>query len=161
MEPIEWLEEESKTSSMCNYWKMILGLQLKILLYVRSLRESNFQFYVSALARFMMWFFEWIITNMLGGVVFMYLICQYLEFTTPRLYEEFNTGTFSFQNTMINFSNLMPDQVHEQNNEGKKGFHGATHLFNRPDSTGLEEWGTSGPELVHLLNEFEEGIKTF
>ena len=53
LEPIEWLEGESKTSSMSNYWKMILTLELEILLYVRSLRESNFQLYVSALARFM------------------------------------------------------------------------------------------------------------
>ena len=30
--------------------------------------------------------------------------------------------------------------------------------MNRPDSTDLEEWGTSGPELVRLLSGFEEGI---
>ena len=53
LEPIKWLEEVSKTSPMCNYWKMILGFQLEILLYVRSLRESNFKLYVSALACFM------------------------------------------------------------------------------------------------------------
>ena len=59
---------------------------------------------------------------------------------------------------MRNFPSLAPDQVHEQNNEKIKGLGGATHLLNRPDSSGLEEWGTSGPELVHLLSEFEEGI---
>ena len=32
----------TQSSPMCNYGKMILGLQLKILLYVRSLYESNF-----------------------------------------------------------------------------------------------------------------------
>ena len=48
LEPNEWLEEVSKASPLCNYWKMILGLQLEILLYVRSLRQSNFHFYVSA-----------------------------------------------------------------------------------------------------------------
>ena len=32
----------TQSSPMCNYGKMILGLQLKILLYVRSLCESNF-----------------------------------------------------------------------------------------------------------------------
>ena len=53
LEPIKWLEEVSKTSPMCNYWKMILGFQLEILLYVRSLRESNFKLYVSALSCFM------------------------------------------------------------------------------------------------------------
>ena len=81
-----------------------------------------------------------------------------LEFTAPRLYEEFNTGNFSFQKTVRNFSTYAPDQFHEQNNEKLKGLGRATHPLNRPDSTGLEEWGTSGPELVRLLSEFEEGI---
>ena len=81
-----------------------------------------------------------------------------LEFTAPSLYEEFNIGSFSFQKTKRNFSSRAPDQVHEQSNEKIKGFGGETHVFNRPDSTGLEEWGTSAPELVHLLSEFEEVI---
>ena len=59
---------------------------------------------------------------------------------------------------MRNFPSLAPDQVHEQNNEKIKGLGGATHLLNRPDSSGLKEWGTSGPELVGFLSEFEEGI---
>ena len=59
---------------------------------------------------------------------------------------------------MGNLSSLAPDQVHEQNNEKIKGLGGATHLLNRPDSSGFEEWRTSGPELVRLLSEFKEGI---
>ena len=142
---------------------MILGLQIEILLYVRSLRESNFQLYVSALACFMKWFFamdhykyaRWCSAHLFD--------LSNLEFTAPSLYEEFNTGNFSFQKTMRNFSSLAPDQVHEQNNEKIKGLGGAIHplnrpVLNRPDSTGLEGWGTSGPELVCLLSEFEEGI---
>ena len=81
-----------------------------------------------------------------------------LEFIAPSLYEEFNTGNFSFQKTMRNFLILAPDQVHEQNNEKMKGLGGATQLLNRPDLSGLEEWGTSVPKLVRLLSEFEEGI---
>ena len=59
---------------------------------------------------------------------------------------------------MRNFSSLAPDQVHERNNEKIRGLGGATHLLNRPDLSGLKEWGTSGLELVCLLNEFEERI---
>ena len=81
-----------------------------------------------------------------------------LEFTAPSWYEEFNTGNFSFQKTKYNFLSLARDQVHEQNNEKIKGLGGATYLLNRPDSTGLEIWRTSGPELVRLLSEFEKGI---
>ena len=65
---------------------------------------------------------------------------------------------FSFQKTMRNFLSLAPDQIHEQNNEKIKGLGGATHVLNRSDSTGLEEWRISGPELECLLSEFEEGF---
>ena len=61
-----------------------------------------------------------------------------LEFTAPNLHEEFNTGNSSFQKIMRNFSSLAPDQVHEQNNEKIKGLGGATHLLNRPHSTGRD-----------------------
>ena len=118
---------------------MILGLQIEILLYVRSLRESNFQLYVSALACFMKWFFamdhykyaRWCSAHLFD--------LSNLEFTAPSLYEEFNTGSFSFQKIMCSFPSHAPDQVHEKNNEKIKGLGGETHLFNRPDSTGLEE----------------------
>ena len=76
MKPIEWLEEVSKTSPMYSYWRMILGCQIEILLYVRSLRESGFQLYVSALACIISNSLPWIIVNMLRGVAFIYLICQ-------------------------------------------------------------------------------------
>ena len=120
---------------------MILGLQLEILLYVRSLRESNFQLYVSALACLMKCFFakdhykydRWCSVHPCD--------LSDLEFITSSLHEEFSTGNFSFQKTMRNFSSLAPDQVHEQNNEKIKGLGGITDLLTRPYSTGLKEWG--------------------
>ena len=59
---------------------------------------------------------------------------------------------------MRNFPHLVPDQVQEQSNQKINKLDGATHLLNRPDSTGLDKWGTSDPEFVGLLSEFEEGI---
>ena len=74
-----------------------------------------------------------------------------LEFTAPSLHEEFNTGNFSFKKTMHDFLRFAPDQVHEQNNEKIKGLDGATHLLKRPDSSGLKEWGTSGPRTCTFV----------
>ena len=100
LEPIEWLEKVSRTSPVRNHWKMILGLQLEILLYVRSLRESNFQPYVSALACFIKWLFAmdhykyawWCSVDLFN--------LWNLEFIARSLYEEFNTGNFSFDKTI-------------------------------------------------------------
>ena len=88
---------------------MILCLQLEILLYVRSLRETNFKLYVSVLARFIKWFFamdhykcaRWCSVHLFD--------LSNVELTAPSLYKEFNTGNFSFQKTMRNFLSLAPD----------------------------------------------------
>ena len=130
LEPIKWLEEVSKTSPMCNYWKMILGLQLEILLYVRSPRESNFKLYVAVLARFMKWFFAMYYYKYARWCSVHLFCLSNLEFTAPSLYEEFNSSNFSFQKNMRNFSRLSPNSVHDQNNEKIKGLGGATHLLN-------------------------------
>ena len=79
---------------MCNYWKMILGLQFEILLYVGSLHELNFQLYDQP--SFMKWFFamdhykhsRWCSVHLFDF--------SDQEFTATSVYEEFNTGNFSF-----------------------------------------------------------------
>jgi len=37
-----WLQEKSKESQMCFYWKIILDFQIHILLFLRAIREGNF-----------------------------------------------------------------------------------------------------------------------
>ena len=43
---MDWLAEEAKSHTMCFYWKLTLCLQLDILVFLRSIREKNFHFYV-------------------------------------------------------------------------------------------------------------------
>ena len=42
---------------MCNYWYLILTLQVDFLLYIHSVRESNVQFYVSSIKNLVKWIF--------------------------------------------------------------------------------------------------------
>ena len=77
---------------------MILGLQLEILFPVRFLRVSNFQLYVSALARFINWFFAKDHYKYARWCSILISDFESLELNAPSLYEEFNTGNFSFQN---------------------------------------------------------------
>ena len=70
-------------------------MELETLLYVTSLRKSNFQLYVSAFARFVCGSLPWIIINVLRSVRFIHL--SNLELTALSLYEEFNTDKFSFK----------------------------------------------------------------
>ena len=38
---IEWLQERKNHNGMCYYWYLIIMLEMDILLYIMSLRESN------------------------------------------------------------------------------------------------------------------------
>ena len=49
LHPLKWLEEKSKTSGMCYFWRMVINLQIEILIFVRSLREGNFPVYVQTM----------------------------------------------------------------------------------------------------------------
>ena len=153
--PIEWLESKAKISQMCNYWHLIMKSQIEILLFIRSIRESNF---MSCVRSLMKWLFasdhynyaRWASVHLrdLTGV----------HLTCPDVFREFNDGHFSFQKTKRKFSKMALDQCHEQNNELIKGISGATHLLNRNDETSLERWETSTPELARLITEFEESF---
>ena len=46
--PTEWLQERKNDNGMCYYWYLIVMLEMDILLYIRSLRESNYKLFVFA-----------------------------------------------------------------------------------------------------------------
>ena len=50
---------------------------------------------------------------------------------------------------------MAPDQLHEQNNENIKGVGGGVHLVNRTNQSGLIKWELCGPEIVRLVEQFE------
>lgn len=54
---LDWLETKIASVQMRNDWYLILTLQVDFLLYIRSIRESNFQFYISSIKNLMKWLF--------------------------------------------------------------------------------------------------------
>ena len=156
--PIEWLKSKAKISQMCNYWHIIMKLQIEILLFIRSIRESNFTLYVLCVKNLMKWLFAFDHYNYARWVSVLLRDLTGVHLTCPDVFREFNDGHFSFQKTKRKFSKMALDQCHEQNNELIKGISGATHLLNRNDETSLERWETSTPELARLITEFEESF---
>ena len=53
----EWCSEKAKKCPQFHFWSIILQLELYVLIFVRSLREGNFELYVQALAKIIPWFF--------------------------------------------------------------------------------------------------------
>ena len=142
---------------MCNYWYLILTLQVDFLLYFRSTRESDFQLYIFSIKNLMKWIFafghchyeRW-------GIVHLFDLMN-LHHTCPDIYRNFISGNFSFQKSYQQFSKMGLDQVHEQNNKKIKGVSGATHLINRNDMPFMERWETSSPEIAksHTGHDFD------
>ena len=158
---MDWLQKgRSNQSEMSFYWNIILHVELSILVFIRSIREGNFTLYKHSLWSLMKWYFaldhynyaRWLTVHLFD------LMC--LEFTCPDIYNEFMKGNFTYQKTRAKFSKMVPDQSHEQNNEKIKGVGGAVHLVNMEDESGLIKWELCGPELVMIVDEFEQSIQT-
>ena len=82
-----------------------------------------------------------------------------VETMFPDIYEHFNKGFFTFQNSENQFSQMALDQVHEQNNRTIKSCGGATDLVNKVEESALIRWGTCDSEVPRIINEFEESMK--
>ncbi len=54
----EWCAQQSKRSVHFDYWLKVLSLEIMLLVYVKSLREGNFDLYVQSLAQIVPWMFK-------------------------------------------------------------------------------------------------------
>ena len=43
---LDWLDEAANSSQICFYWEMILNFEVLRLIYMRSIREGNFELYL-------------------------------------------------------------------------------------------------------------------
>ena len=118
------------------YWCLVLELELTVLMFVRSLRSSNFQLYDEVLVQLMPWFFALNRTNYSRWLFVHIRDMQQLPVKHPELVREFEAGKFTFQKTENAFSAMPLDQGHEQNNEMVKGDGGAIGLTENP----VDDW---------------------
>ena len=54
---LQWLKNQSEESEMCHYWYIIIDLMLNLLIFVRSVREGNFNLFVSSLKQVVKWYY--------------------------------------------------------------------------------------------------------
>ena len=53
----EWCVQRASHSAQFDYWLKTLSLEILLLLFVRSIREGYFQFYIESLTKLMPWMF--------------------------------------------------------------------------------------------------------
>ena len=145
----KWIYSRCQESPMFCYWYITL-----LYIVIRSLREGNFQLYVTALSKLAIWYFSldhihyarWLPLHISDMVA--------LKSRNPGAYAEFDAGTFVVHKTERTFSGIGTDQAHEQNNLIVKGDGGAIGLTENPAA--LHRWMVVGSEIARLLTEFEK-----
>ena len=130
-----------------------MQLQLLLLVFIRSIRTSNFKQYTDSLSKTIPWFFAMNHVNYARWLPVHLLDMRRLTQTSPDVASKFEEGFFTVQKSSRNFSCMAIDQAHEQNNAIVKGEGGAVGLTENPNA--LRRWMMAGPELARLVNEFE------
>ena len=130
-----------------------LSLELLLLVYIRLIREDNFDMYVESLAEIATWFFaldhahysRWLSVHIRDMMM--------LSEKQLGVLAKLKAGKFVIYKTSNKFSAMAVDQRHEQNNALVKGFGEAIGLTGNPEA--LRRWTVEGSEVVRITKEFE------
>lgn len=146
----QWISRRESESPQFHFWNLVLRLELLVLLFIRSYRESNFELYKDVLQELLPFFFA------LDHIHYARWISVHLrdmETLDGSIYAQFAQGKFTVHKTARPFSSIAIDQAHEQNNAHVKGDGGAIGLLE--DESALRRWTVAGPEVSRLIQEFE------
>ena len=122
----------------------VISLEIKLLIFVRSIREGNFDLYIQSLTAIMPWFFALDHTHYSRWLSVHIRDMMSLEQKHPSILEEFRAGKFVVNKSVHRFSGMAIDQCHELNNAMIKGTGGAVGLTDNPGA--LRRWMVAGPK---------------
>jgi len=127
-----------------------------LLVFVRSIREGDFDLFVETLKQMVPWFFALDHVNYARWLPVHLKDMVSLNGRHPDIYEHFKRGCFVVRKTIHKYSAISLDQAHEQNNAVVKGTGGAVGLLTDPAA--LRRWMISGPEISRMVDDFENMI---
>ena len=93
---IQWLDKRSTESNMAFVSQLIFDVEILLLLFVRSLRETNFQLRTEVLRSFMKHYFTLDHYNYARWVSVHLFDCKALKFTAPDVFTAFMDDCFTF-----------------------------------------------------------------
>ena len=129
-----------------------------MLVFVRSIREGNFDMYVQSLTQTVsciFFFFALDHTHYYRWLLVHIRDMMMLSEKHSSVFAEFKAGNFVINKTGHKFSAIAIDQCREQSNARVKGSGGAIGLMENPG--GLRRWTVAGPEIVRITEKFESG----
>jgi len=122
--------------------------------FIRSIRQSDFDLYLEALAKLVPWFFSMNHHHYARWASVHIRDMRLLSSLHPDIAREFRSGKFTVNVTGHPFSAIGLDQAHEQLNARVKGTGGAVGLTESPEA--LLRWMIAGPEVARVVSEFEQ-----
>ena len=131
------------------FWDMIRRLEIMILTFERSHRETNFRLYIEILEKLVPLFFALNHTNYARWAS-VYL--QDLWHLPESVSEAFEHKHWVISKSKRKFSAIAIDEAHEQMNRILKASGGVIGLFQNTDQ--LQRWMVSGPEVAMIMDEF-------
>ena len=147
-----WVETMCKQSPTFMYWDFILRQETLILIFIRAHREKRFALYVEVLEKLTPLFFA---LDHVNYSRWMPVHINDMKSLPDHIKEEFeNQGHWVLSKTNNIFSSIPIDQAHEQENAHVKDSGGCIGLTENP--VAFRRWMLSGPELVRLLQQFED-----
>ena len=129
-------------------------MELAVLLFIRSLRESNFSLYRQALCQLIPYMYANNNVNNARWLPIHLIDMLTLEEGHPQIEEAFHAGKFDVHKSNRDFSGMAIDQAHEQANAVIKGDGGAVGITEDPSA--LRRCMVAGPAVSHLVAQFEE-----
>lgn len=100
----QWCAMRAEQSVQFDYWQKTLSLEVLLLLYIRALREGNFQLYVESLTKIVPWMFALDHTHYSRWLPVHIRDMMELSEKHPAILEEFHAGNFVVHKTSNKFS---------------------------------------------------------
>ncbi|KAJ8353458.1 hypothetical protein SKAU_G00210250 [Synaphobranchus kaupii] len=149
----DWCERYKQQSPQFQFWDLVLSMELVIFSLIRAFREANFTLYCQALSELIPYFFANNNVNYARWLPVHLRDMLTLHQIHPELALEFHNGRFVVHKSSWEFSAMAIDQAHEQANALIKGDGGAVSVTE--DSSALRRWMVAGPEVSHLVAQYE------
>ena len=127
-----------------------------MLVYIRSIREGDFELYIESMTKLMPQMFALDHTNYARWLSIHIRDMVNLSSKHPEVLAEFKEGKFVVHKTEKSFSATALDQCHEQNNAVVKGTGGAVGLTGDPHA--LRRWMVTGLEIFRITTNFEDQV---
>ena len=146
----EWQENISNKSVTAKYWFTVIELQVLLFMFIRSLRESNFDMFIRCFEEMLPWLAVLDHRNyLMWGSVFL----NDMKNLSAQVFEAFAHGHFTVKKSNRLFSAIGIDQAHEQNNKVVKVDGGAIGILDNEQA--LLEWALSGPYISNIIQNYD------